>query len=121
MFLKRVTLYSVIYLFLCIRSNNFSHSTESHNLSKLLEDDKLDTGGWGKSSPNRDETLVESHGSLVGEDLGEAVDETVVDLGIGWLVHKSSSNEIEWRDSASHEESSGEGGHELEWNSIWDS
>ena len=73
----------------------FSDCAHSHNLSELLEDDQLEAGGWSKSTPNWDETFVKAHWSFVFEDLPEAVDETVVDLSIGWLIHKSSSDDIE--------------------------
>jgi len=86
----------------------------------LFEDHELEASGWRESTPDWDETLVEAHWSLVLEDLGEAIDETVIDLSVRWLVHESSSNEIEWRDGASHEETGREGGHELKLESIWD-
>tara|TARA_B110000305_G_C19345216_1_gene591279 strand:+ start:284 stop:511 length:228 start_codon:yes stop_codon:yes gene_type:complete len=75
----------------------------------LLEDDELEAGGWSESSPNWDETFVEAHWSLVLEDLSGAVEETVVDLSVRWLVHKSSSDNIEWRNGTSHEETGREG------------
>lgn len=81
-----------------------SHRTHSQDFSELLEDDELEAGGWSESTPDWDETFVEAHWSLVREDLAKAVDETAVDLGVRWLVHESSSDKIEWRDSASHEE-----------------
>ena len=97
-----------------------SHSSHTHGLSELFIDDQLEASGWSESTPNRKETFIESEWTFVFEDLREAINETVIDLSVSWLVHQSRSNEIERRDSAGHEESSDESGEELASDSVFE-
>ena len=112
-------------MFKCICQKSFlyfqsSHSSHSSYLSQLLVDDQLEASSWGESSPNREEALVESKRAFVLEDLYEAVNESIIELSVGWLVHQPGSDDIEWRHSASHEETGGESGHELAGDSVFE-
>jgi len=95
-----------------------SHTSHAHGLSQLLEDDQLEAGGWSESSPDWEESLVETEWSFVLQDLGEAVSEATVEWGLDWLVHQSGSDDVEWGNSAGHEETGSESRGELEWDSV---
>jgi hypothetical protein len=45
--------------------------------------------------------------------LEDAINETVVDLSIGGLVHQAGAHHVEWCHRGRHEESSSEGGTKL--------
>ena len=112
-------------MFKCICQKSFlyfrsSHSSHSSDLSQLLVDDQLEASSWGESSPNWKETLVESERALVLEDLDEAINESIIEFSVGWLVHQPGSDDIEWRHSASHEETGRESGHELARDSVFE-
>ena len=97
-----------------------SHSSHTSSCSELFIDDQLEASGWSESSPNRKETLVESEWTFTLEDLGEAINETIIELSVSWLVHQSSSDEIEWRHCAGHEETSSESGQELASDTVFE-
>lgn len=78
----------------------------------------MQASGGSETRPDGDEALVETERTLTLEHLGNAVSETVVELGVGGLVHKSSTDDVERRHSARHEETGREGGHELKRHTI---
>lgn len=82
-----------------------SHAAEANNFPELLENDQLEAGGRREPGPDWNEALPEAEWALV-LDFHSAVTEATVQLGVRWLVHKPRSNDVEWRDSDCHKESS---------------
>ena len=98
--------------------STFSECFHACQPTQLLKDYKLAASGWCESSPNRHKSFIEASRPFRLQDLLEAVDKSIVDLSVSWLVHESCSNDVEWRHCACHEEASGEGWQKLERNTI---
>lgn len=91
----------------------FTRSRNTEDGLDLLEDDKLESGGGCKASPDRNKARIQTTRAILGDDLNSAVEEALVDLRIRRLVHQSSADHVEGSDGARHEEPSSKGRKEL--------
>ena len=86
----------------------------------MFEDDELEASGRREATPDRNKALVETSRAFSSEDLSEAVDKSIVNLGISRLVHQPGSDNIKRRDGAGHKEAGAEGRHELKGKTFTD-